>query len=126
MPVLTTKRSVIAQVLVCMGCCCGQTERGRPGVPLEFLKSEWRRRGLMKRVQLTISGCLGPCDVPNVALIVVGQETFWLGNLEGSDYQELIDWAVLCKQANRAVGLPKSLGVHEIAPFISHLGCARS
>jgi (2Fe-2S) ferredoxin len=48
----------------------------------------------MKRVQLTISGCLGPCDVPNVALIVVGQETFWLGNLKGSDYQELIDWAV--------------------------------
>jgi (2Fe-2S) ferredoxin len=80
----------------------------------------------MKRVQLTISGCLGPCDVPNVALIVVGRETHWLGNLEGSDYQELIDWAVRCKQGNKAVDLLKSLRTHEIAPFISHLGCERS
>jgi len=79
----------------------------------------------MKRVQLTISGCLGPCDVPNVALIVVGQETFWLGNLKGSDYQALIDWAVLCKQLSRVADLPESLRVHAIAPFISHLGSER-
>ena len=39
---LTTKRRVIAQVLVCQG-CCGQTERGRPTVPAEWLKQEWRK-----------------------------------------------------------------------------------
>jgi len=73
----------------------------------------------MKRIQLTISGCLGPCDVPNVALIVTGQSMFWLGNLKGTDYQELIDWAVLCKQMSRAMEVPKSLRTHEItAPFI--------
>lgn len=123
---LTNKRTVLAQVLVCIGCCCGQTERGLPEVPVEFLKSEWRRRGLMKRVQLTISGCLGPCDVPNVALVVVGQETFWLGNLKGADYQALVDWAALCKQMSRSADLPESLSVHEIAPFISRLGCDRT
>jgi hypothetical protein len=116
---LTTKRLVLAQVLVCFGCCCGQTGRGRPEVPVEFLKSEWRKRGLMKRIQLTISGCLGPCDVPNVVLIVAGQNTLWLGNLKGSDYQELMDWAVRCNQMSRAMEIPKSLRVHEIAaPFI--------
>src|SRR2546429_8222285 len=26
-------------------------------------------RGLLKRVQLTISGCLGPCDLPNVVTV---------------------------------------------------------
>jgi len=66
---LTTKRLVIGQVLVCQGCCCGAVERGRPEVPAEWLKAEWRRRGLLKRLQLTISGCLGPCDVPNVVVV---------------------------------------------------------
>lgn len=28
----------------------GDTERGRPAVPVEWLKSEWRTRGLLKRV----------------------------------------------------------------------------
>ena len=119
MSCLTTKRLVLAQVIVCFGCCCGQTGRGRPEVPVEFLKSEWRKRGLMKRIQLTISGCMGPCDVPNVVLIVTGQNTLWLGNLKGSDYQELMDWAVLCNQMSRTMEVPKSLRAHEIAaPFI--------
>ena len=61
-----TKRRVIGQLIVCQGCCCGATYKGRPEVPAEWLKTEWRKRGLLKRVHLTISGCLGPCDVPNV------------------------------------------------------------
>jgi hypothetical protein len=123
MALLTTKRMVLAQVLVCLGCCCGQTSRDLPEVPVEFLKSEWRKRGLMKRVQLTISGCLGPCDVPNVALIITGQSMCWLGNLKGAAYQELIDWAVLCSQMSRAMDIPKSLRAHEIAaPFMNQFG----
>jgi hypothetical protein len=58
---LTTKRLVIGHVTVCQGCCCGNTANGRPPVPVDWLKKEWRARGLLKRVQLTISGCLGPC-----------------------------------------------------------------
>ena len=63
---LATKRLVIGHLTVCQGCCCGNTENGRPPVPVDWLKKEWRARGLLKRVQLTISGCLGPCDLPNV------------------------------------------------------------
>jgi hypothetical protein len=38
-------------------------------VPVEWLKQEWRKRGLLKHVQPSVSGCLGPCDVPNVVAI---------------------------------------------------------
>jgi hypothetical protein len=45
---LKTKRLVIGQFSVCNGCCCGQTERGKPPVPVEWLKEEWRKRGLLE------------------------------------------------------------------------------
>ena len=64
---LETKRRVIGQLIICKGCCCGATQNGRPEVPVEWLKEEWRKRRLLKRFQLSISGCLGPCDLPNVA-----------------------------------------------------------
>jgi cobaltochelatase CobN len=117
---LSTKRKVIAHVLVCQGCCCGQVERGRPEVPAEWLKQEWRRRGLLKRVQLSISGCLGPCDVPNVVAIVTQQKTVWLGNISGRDqYQLLLDWASRSKDSGRAVEIPRELIVHLLEDPIS-------
>ena len=63
---LQTKRKVIGQMTVCSGCCCGAVHRGKPEVPVEWLKQEWRSRGLLKVLQLTIAGCMGPCDVNNV------------------------------------------------------------
>ena len=111
--VLTTKRKVIAQVFVCQGCCCGQVENGRPAVPTEWLKQEWRKRGLLKRVQLTVSGCLGPCDVPNVVAIVTQDKTMWLGNISRQDqYQSLLDWASRSKNIGKAVDVPRELLVH--------------
>jgi hypothetical protein len=40
---LKTKRLVIGQVTICRGCCCGNTDRGLPEVPVEWLKNEWRK-----------------------------------------------------------------------------------
>lgn len=77
---LVTKRLVIGHVTVCQGCCCGNVANGRPPVPVDWLKEEWRARGLLKRVQLSISGCLGPCDLPNVVTISDDSGTQWLGN----------------------------------------------
>ena len=54
---LTTKRVVVGQVSVCFGCCCGDVTRDKPEVPVEWLKQEWRMRGLLKNIQLSISGC---------------------------------------------------------------------
>jgi len=40
---LKTKRLVVGQITICRGCCCGNVERGLPEVPVEWLKSEWRK-----------------------------------------------------------------------------------
>lgn len=104
--------------MVCCGCCCGAVERGRPEVPVEWLKKEWRRRGLLKGLQLTISGCLGPCDVPNVVAIVSDTTTHWYGNVAGQHmYEEIVDWAAASVASGRLVDLPKSLAGQEIDPF---------
>jgi hypothetical protein len=115
---LTTKRLVTGHVSVCLGCCCGQTGRGKPEVPVEWLKTEWRRRGLLKNIQLSICGCLGPCDVPNVVKIDTGEETMWLGQIERFDqYRDIVDWATQSKALVRLLPLPKDLCKHLLDPF---------
>jgi hypothetical protein len=107
---IQTKRLVLAQVNVCNGCCCGQVEKKRPEVPLPWLKSEWKSRGLLKRVQLSISGCLGPCDVANVVMITSSEGTQWLGGLNSQrHYELLVDWADQSKNADRLLPLPREL-----------------
>jgi len=115
---LSTKRLVIGQVSVCLGCCCGQTDRGKPEVPVEWLKTEWRRRGLLKNIQLSICGCLGPCDVPNVVKIDTPGESIWLGKIDCFDhYREIVDWAEQSKAAGRLLPLPKNMEMHTFDPF---------
>jgi predicted metal-binding protein len=104
---LETKRLVIGQMIVCHGCCCGATQKNRPEVPVEWLKDEWRKRGLLKRFQLTMSSCVGPCDVPNV--VVVNSETGsqWLGNITHFDqYWPLLEWAARSVEAGYVMELP--------------------
>jgi cobaltochelatase CobN len=79
---LQTKRKVIGQMTVCSGCCCGAVHRGKPEVPVEWLKNEWRSRGLLKVLQLTIAGCMGPCDLNNVVRISGPAEDVWLGGVD--------------------------------------------
>jgi hypothetical protein len=57
---VTTKRLVIGQVSVCIGCCCGQTDRGKPPVPVEWLKVEWRLWGLSRTFNSPSAGVLAP------------------------------------------------------------------
>lgn len=105
---LETKRRVIGQLIVCQGCCCGATGKDRPAVPVEWLKEEWRRRGLLKRFQLSISGCVGPCDVPNVVIVNSESGSQWLGNVtEFNQYRSLVEWAVRSMGAGRLLELPR-------------------
>ena len=116
---LKTNRLVIGQVTVCRGCCCGNTDRGLPEVPVEWLKSEWRKRGLVKRVQLTISGCVGPCDVPNVVVVTTSSGTEWLGNIERFEqYRSLVEWSVRCRDAGEMLALPREFRGCRISPFM--------
>jgi cobaltochelatase CobN len=108
-----TKREVLAQAAVCLGCCCGREDRGKPEVPVDFLKSEWKRLRLNTDVQLTISGCLGPCDCTNVVAILDSSGSRWFGNISGRlVYQKLVDWARAVKEAGKVLPLDAELERH--------------
>jgi hypothetical protein len=115
---VSTKRPMLGQINICNGCCCGQTHKGHPEVPVEWLKQEWKYRGLLKRVHLTISGCLGPCDVPNVILITSAERTQWLANItQRRQYEMLADWAEQSKLADRLLPLPREFDKHRLAAY---------
>ena len=81
-------------VIVCNGCCCGNTKKGHNAVPTDFLKTEWERRGLAENFKLTISDCLGPCSMHNVTLLKTEKGHTWLGKLSSDEqYDALIEWA---------------------------------
>ena len=115
---LKTKRLVIGQVIVCSGCCCGAVGRGKPEVPVDWLKQEWRKRGLLKRVQLTITNCLGPCDLPNVVRISDADQDMWLGKVERFEqYEALVDWAAESMAAGSCLPLPQQFDAVRFNPF---------
>ncbi len=72
-------------LFVCFGCCCGRTEKGFPPLPLEEFKTQWKARGIRRRFHLTISGCLGPCPLANVVLILFRSRSLWLHSINSAD-----------------------------------------
>jgi cobaltochelatase CobN len=73
-----------AHLMVCAkGCCCGHTERGHAAVPIDFYKQEYKNRKIRKLVQLTMSGCLGPCPLSNVALLFFDGRPVWFQSING-------------------------------------------
>jgi hypothetical protein len=115
---LKTKREVIGQITVCSGCCCGAVGRGKPEVPLDWLKQEWRNRGLLKNIQLTVSGCLGPCDLPNVVRISGPSAEIWIGNIDRREqYAGLVEWASESKAAGVLLPLPDGFDCLRFNPF---------
>ncbi|HEX5270117.1 MAG TPA: cobaltochelatase subunit CobN, partial [Gemmataceae bacterium] len=73
-----------AHLMVCAkGCCCGHTERGYAGVPIDFYKAEYKKRRIRKLVQLTMSGCLGPCPLANVVLLFFDGRPVWFQSING-------------------------------------------
>jgi cobaltochelatase CobN len=66
------------QLFVCAsGCCCGRVEDGFAPVPDALFHSEWERRRLRNVVHLTIGGCLGPCALANVVLLLFDGQALW-------------------------------------------------
>ena len=115
---LTTKIKSSAQVLFCVGCCCGRTDRGLPEVPVDRIKAAWKSEKLNRVVQLTISGCLGPCDVPNVAAVMTPGGTEWYGLLNGdAHYDAIIAWARESAERGEIVPLPESLDAFRLRRF---------
>jgi nitrile hydratase accessory protein len=71
------------QLFVCAtGCCCGRTEDGFAAVPAETFHREWERRRLRNVVHLTIGGCLGPCALANVVLLLFDGQAQWFHSVD--------------------------------------------
>lgn len=71
------------QLFVCAtGCCCGRTEDGFAAVPAETFHREWERRRLRNIVHLTIGGCLGPCALANVVLLLFDGQSQWFHSID--------------------------------------------
>jgi cobaltochelatase CobN len=112
----------VAQIVLCRGCCCGKTERGFPAVPVERIKALWKTEKLNRTVQLTVSGCLGPCDVPNVVLVLTAAGPEWFANIAGDAvYDTLVDWAQRCHASKAALPLPAELNVYRLQRFDAQL-----
>ena len=115
---LLTKRTVLAHVSVCKGCCCGAVEKGKAEVPIDWMKDDWKKRGLKKRLQLTITGYLGPCDLSNVVNINCSAGMVWYGTLRDfSHYVALLEWAAASAEAGELAPLPEGLGSLQFDPF---------
>src|SRR5712692_10515695 len=62
-------------------CCCGRTEDGFQPVPTALYEREWLRRRFRNFVHLTIGGCLGPCALANVAMLLWDGQALWFQSL---------------------------------------------
>jgi cobaltochelatase CobN len=119
-PRLRSRRRPLAQIILCQGCCCGQTGRGLPVVPLDWLKPLWKAEKLNKAVQLTVSGCLGPCDLPNVCCVNTPEGQTWYGRLTTrEDYAVLLAWARRCRERGELLPLPGELEHLRFTPWQS-------
>lgn len=114
-----TKRRTIAHVMVCAGCCCGRVDKGKPPVPTDWLKANWKAARLQKTVQLTISGCLGPCDLVNVVCIMTDNQQIWLGGLtEANQYEAIYAWASEVTRQGAWIDLPTELMEYSFSRFL--------
>ncbi len=123
---LAAKKLQLAQIVFCQGCCCGRTDRGRPDLPVERLRAVWKEEGLGSAVHLTVSeGCLGPCELANVALLVTLDGAEWVGRMDGEAvYAAAVDWARACKRAGRVPPLPPELSARRFTRFATPEGPA--
>lgn len=63
------------------GCCCGRTERGFAFVDTDLYHNEWERRRLRNKVHLSQGGCLGPCVLANVAMLLMDGRPYWFHSI---------------------------------------------
>ncbi len=71
-----------AQIFVCHdACCCGRTEDGFAPVPVQVYQREWEQRRFRNFVHLTMGGCLGPCALANVVMLLWDGRAIWFHSI---------------------------------------------
>src|SRR6185436_15590671 len=101
-------------LMVCAtGCCCGLTERGFAPVPRDLYHNEWERRRLRNKVHLNQGGCLGPCPLANVAMLLLDGRPYWFHSLNDEALiVALFDYIDALLSAERHVAPPPLLAPH--------------
>ncbi|HUG13491.1 MAG TPA: nitrile hydratase accessory protein [Thermomicrobiales bacterium] len=99
------------QLFVCAtGCCCGHTERGHAEVPLDLYHSEWARRRIRHKVHLSLGGCLGPCALSNVVLLLFAGREVWFHSVTGDEQViAIFDYIESMVRADRYLPPPPNL-----------------
>ena len=107
------------QLFVCAtGCCCGHTERGHDPVPAELYHREWSRRRIRHKVHLSLGGCLGPCALSNVALLLYAGHQIWFHSI-ATDAQivAIFDYIEAMVRADRYLPPPSELAAQVFDVF---------
>lgn len=101
-------------LIVCAtGCCCGHTERGFAPVPADLYHREWERRRLRNRVHLSQGGCLGPCPLANVALLLMDGRPYWFHSLNDPALIPILyDFIEELLEADQPLPPPPALAPH--------------
>ena len=106
-------------LFVCNGCCCGRTDKGFPAVPLDEFKRQWKERGIRRRFHLTISGCLGPCPLANVVMILCRGRSAWFHSINNlADVSLLYDYVERMLLAESYLDPPPELAWRHFARYI--------
>ncbi len=121
------------QLFVCAtGCCCGHTERGHAPVPVELYHREWARRRIRHKVHLSMGGCLGPCALSNVVLLLYAGREIWFHSVTGDEQVITIyDYIEAMVRADRYLPPPPALAAQVFdvfdwpAPVSEALGVGR-
>ena len=99
-------------------CCCGQPDSGNPPVPLKQLQTEWEQRKLRNDVHLTTGGCLGPCELANVAMLLFDGEPVWLHSFHTPEQvTALYDYVEAMLEADSSLPVPPSLQPYAFNAF---------
>jgi len=100
------------------GCCCGHTERGFAPVPTELYHQEWERRRLRNKVHLNQGGCLGPCPLANVVLLLFDGRPTWFHSLNDEALiVALYDYVEALLTNERLLPPPEMLAAHVFNGF---------
>ena len=115
---------LVGNLFVCSrangNCCCGWVEKGRMPFDNSLWSNEWERRKIRGRLQLTFSGCLGPCAVGNNALLQIWGRSIWFKDLNAPELApRVFDYAEAMLTAGTVLPVPDELEGHVYERFLT-------
>jgi cobaltochelatase CobN len=101
------------------GCCCGHTERAFAPVPSELYHEQWELRRLRNKVHLTIGGCLGPCPLANVVLLLFDDHNIWFHSInDAAQVYAIYDYVEQMVAADSYLPPPAALSELHFTSFV--------